>query len=72
MLSKAINVASENKVAAKLLQVGGKIVTGDIKSKGKDLAKEQRKEQVKKKVGRVEEKLNLLKQREENNGRMPV
>lgn len=65
LLSKAIDVANEQKVAAKLLSVGGKLSTADIKSKGKELAKEIRKDQVKKKVGRVEQKLIRLKAEEE-------
>jgi len=65
LLSKAIHVANEQKVAAKLLSVGGKLSTSDIKSKGKELAKEIRKDQVKKKVGRVEQKLINLKAQEE-------
>jgi hypothetical protein len=65
LLSKAIHVANEQKVAAKLLSVGGKLSTTDIKSKGKELAREIRKEQVKKKVGRVEQKLINLKAEED-------
>ena len=65
ILSKAISVASEKKVAAKLLQAGGKITTNDIKAKGKELARELRRALVKKKVGRVEAKLNELKRIEE-------
>jgi hypothetical protein len=64
-LSKAIDISNEKKVAAKLLQGGGKLTTSDIKSKGKELAKELRRNLLKKKVGRVEQKLNELKKAEE-------
>lgn len=66
LLSKEINKASEQKVAAKLIQVGGKITTNDIKMRGKELSKELRKNEVKKKIGRVEAKLNNLIDIEEN------
>lgn len=62
ILSKAIDKSNEQKVAAKVLQGGGKIATKDILQRGKELNKEQRRSQVKKKLGRVEEKLKSLKE----------
>jgi hypothetical protein len=60
VLSKAIAVSSEGKVAAKLLQAGKTLSkVKDALMKGKELNKEKRREQVKKKVGRTEE--NYLK-----------
>lgn len=59
-LSKAIDKANEKKVAAKLIQSGGKISTIDIKAGGKEFSKEQRRQQVKRKLTRVEEKLKEL------------
>ena len=60
LLSKAIDKANEAKCAAKLLQSGGLLTTlRDTTEKGKDLNKEKRRAQVKKKVGRVEEKQEL-------------
>eukprot|EP00600_Ochromonadales_sp_CCMP1393_P007377 CAMPEP_0174959622 /NCGR_PEP_ID=MMETSP0004_2-20121128/3278_1 /TAXON_ID=420556 /ORGANISM="Ochromonas sp., Strain CCMP1393" /LENGTH=101 /DNA_ID=CAMNT_0016207959 /DNA_START=144 /DNA_END=449 /DNA_ORIENTATION=+ len=67
-LSKAINKASEQKVAAKLIQDGSKLQSTDLMQKGKELSREQRRAQVKKKVGRVEQKLNELKARSEMDG----
>lgn len=66
VLSKAIHKSNEQKVAAKLLQAGGKISMSDIKSKGKELAKEIRRDQVKRKLSKIEEKINEL-EKEENN-----
>jgi hypothetical protein len=61
ILTKAIDKANEAKCAAKLLQSGGMLATlRDATEKGKDLNKEKRRAQVKKKVGRVEEKLKEL------------
>ena len=45
-LSKAIDVSNEQKVAAKLLQGGGKLKTADILARGKELAKDNRRSQV--------------------------
>ena len=54
ILTKAIGVANEKKVAAKLIQNGGKVTTSDIKAKGKELAKDLNRQRVVKKVGRLE------------------
>jgi len=67
-LSKAIDKANEQKVAAKLLQNGGLMKTADLIAKGKELSKEQRRKQVKKKLTRVEEKLKTLKEKAEKEG----
>ena len=62
ILSKAIDQANEAKCAAKLLQSGGMLATlKDTTMKGKDINKEKRRAQVKKKLGRVAEKLKELK-----------
>ena len=61
-LSKAIAKASEAKVAAKLFQGGGRIGLSDITQKGKELNKEMRRNQVKKKLTKVEEKLKILQE----------
>ena len=66
--TQAIGKANEQKVAAKLLQGGGKITTKDILQRGKELNREQRRSQVKKKLTRVEEKLEVLKQKAANEG----
>lgn len=63
-LSKAIAAASEQKVAAKLIQSGGKAKTNDIMQKGKELSKEQNRQRLTKKVGRVEQKLKVLEEKE--------
>ena len=60
--SKAIAKASEAKVAAKLFQGGGRIGLSDITQKGKELNKEMRRNQVKKKLTKVEEKLKILQE----------
>lgn len=65
VLTKAIGVANEQKVAAKLIQNGGKVTTADIKAKGKELARDLNRQRVTKKVGRVEQKLNALKKQDE-------
>lgn len=64
-LSKAIDKANEVKVAAKLLQAGGKLGLNDVKQKGKDMARDIRRQQLKKKVSKVEERLEELKKKEE-------
>ena len=66
-LSRAIDKANEQKVAAKAIQDGGRMGLKDIMQKGKELNKEQKRSLVKRKVGRVEEKLNKLKAAEEDN-----
>lgn len=69
-LSKAIDKASEQKCAAKFLQGGGKLGLKDVMQAGKELNKEKRRSMVKKKVGRVEEKLNVLKAKMEQDGKV--
>jgi hypothetical protein len=61
-LSKAIDKASEQKVAAKVIQGGGRLGLQDVMQKGKELNRETKRSMVKKKIGRVEEKLNQLKE----------
>ncbi len=71
-LSKAIDKASEQKVAAKFIQGGGKLGLKDVMQAGKDLNKEKRRSMVKRKVGRVEEKLNALKAKSEMDGKISL
>lgn len=71
-LSKAIDKASEQKVAAKFIQGGGKLGLKEVMQAGKDLNKEKRRSMVKRKVGRVEEKLNALKAKKEMDGKAGV
>lgn len=67
-LSKAIGKASEQRVAAKVIQDGVKLKLTDILQKGKELNREERRKMLKKKVGRVEEKLRELEKRAEEEG----
>jgi len=67
-LSKEIDRANEKKMAAKIIQDGGLLTTTDLKAKGKELNREQRRQQVKKKLTRVEEKLVSLKAKAEQAG----
>ena len=61
-VSKAIAKKSESIVASKLFQGGGKIThIKDTAQKGKELNKEKKRDMLKKKLSRVEEKLNVLK-----------
>jgi thiamine kinase-like enzyme len=69
-LTQAINKSNEQKVAARLIQSGNKIATTDILQKGKELSKKQRRDQVKKKVSRVEEKLQALHAAAEKSGKI--
>jgi hypothetical protein len=71
-LSKAIDKASEQKMAAKFIQGGGKLGLKDVMQAGKDLNKEKRRSMVKRKIGRVEEKLNVLKAKSEMDGKISV
>lgn len=71
-LSKAIDKASEQKVAAKFVQGGGKLGLKEVMQAGKDLNKEKRRSQVKRKVGRVEEKLKALQAKKELDGKAGV
>lgn len=65
-LSRAIAKASEQRVAAKLIQDGGRISLSDVMQKGKELNREKKRDQVKKKLGRVAEKLKVLKSKVED------
>ncbi len=62
-LSRAIDKASEQKVAAKVIQDGGKLKLADVVQKGKELNREERRKMLKKKVGRVQEKLQELEEK---------
>ena len=64
-LSKAIAKASEQKVAAKLIQDGAKLTMTDLKAKGKELNRQQRRDQLKKKVTRVDEKIAKIVEKQE-------
>lgn len=68
-LTQAINKSNEQKIAAKVIQGGTKMKTSDIMQRGKELSREQKRSMVKKKVSRVEEKLNALKDAAEKSGR---
>ena len=59
-LSKEIARASESKVAAKLLQNGSKLNMNDLMSKGKEINREKRRNELKKKVSKVDQKINRL------------
>lgn len=63
-LSRAIDKSNEQKVAAKFLQGGGKLLMTDLTQKGKEMNKDIRRSQVKKKLGRVEEKLKELEKKQ--------
>lgn len=65
-VSKAICKKGEQKMAGKLIQAGGKLTTSDLHQKGKELNRDNRRNIVKKKLSRVEEKLNILKTKAEN------
>lgn len=67
-LTKAISKSVEQKVAAKLIQGGGKLGLKDIMQKGKELSRDLRRKQVKRKKSRMEEKLLELKQLAERDG----
>eukprot|EP01040_Poterioochromonas_malhamensis_P001534 gene1534-1624_t len=67
-LSKAIAKSCEQKIAAKAIADGGKMVLTDILQKGKELNRELKRSQLKKKVGRVQEKLNELERKAEEKG----
>jgi len=67
-LSKAIGKASEQKVAAKVIADGGKIKLSDVLQKGKEMNREVRRKLLKKKVGRVAEKLKELEEKAEQQG----
>ncbi len=68
-ISREIGKSAEQKTAAKFIQGGGKLGTlKDVMQKGKELSKEMRRNQVKKKLTRVEEKLQSLKEKAEREG----
>lgn len=67
-LSKAIGKANEQKVASKVIQDGGKIKLNDVLQKGKEMNRDLKRKMLKKKVGRVEEKLKQLEQKAEQQG----
>jgi hypothetical protein len=67
-LSRAIDKASEQRVASKVIQDGGKIGLNDVLQKGKELNREHKRKMLKKKVGRVHEKLKALEEKAEAEG----
>lgn len=67
-LSKAIAKSCEQKIAAKAVADGSKMVLTDILQKGKELNREEKRKQLKKKVGRVQEKLQELERKAEEKG----
>ena len=67
-LNKAIAKSCEQKIAAKAIGDGGKLILKDVIQKGKELNRELKRNQVKKKVGRVQEKLNQLEREAEEKG----
>jgi imidazoleglycerol phosphate synthase glutamine amidotransferase subunit HisH len=68
LLSKAIDKANEQKMAAKALQSGVRVGMKDLLTKGKELNRESKRKLLKNKVGRVEEKLKELEQKAEATG----
>lgn len=71
-LSKAIDKASEQKVAAKFIQGGGKLGLKEVMQAGKDINKEKRRSMVKRKVGRVEAKLKILQEKADTDGKVSL
>jgi hypothetical protein len=69
-LSKAIDKSNEQKMAAKVVQDGGKLKTTDLLQRGKELNRENRRAQVKKKLTRVEEKLKSIRETAEKQGKI--
>lgn len=67
-LTKEIGKDIERKVASKLIQGGGRLELKDVYQKGKEINKELRRNEVKKKLTRVEEKLKELKEKAEREG----
>jgi hypothetical protein len=63
-LSKAIARKSEAGCASKLFQDGGKITIKDTTQAGKEINREKRRDQVKKKLSRIEEKLQVLQKKD--------
>lgn len=64
-LTKAINKLGQQKVAGKLIQDGGKLTSSDLMKEGKELNREIRRNELKKKDGRVLEKLKILESKME-------
>ena len=65
-VSRAIDMASEAKVAAKLQQSGSGLQTlKDVQKKGKDINRDKKRTELKKREGRVEQKLKELKVQQE-------
>lgn len=64
-LTRAINKQGQQRVAGKLIQDGGKLTASDLVKEGKELNREQRRNELKKKVGRVQEKLKILESKME-------
>ena len=62
-LSKEIAKASEGKVAAKLLQDGAKLKMNDLVSKGKEINRDKRRDELKKKVSKTDEKIRKLEEK---------
>ena len=60
-IGKAIDKKNEQSIAAKVLQAGGRLGQTDLISKGKEFNRDRRRLDLKKKVGKVEQKLNSLK-----------
>ncbi len=69
-LTRAIDKANEQKVAAKLIQDGGRVKLTDVMKVGKDLNREKRRDLVKKKLTRVEDKLKTLRAKAEMEGKL--
>ena len=69
-LTKAIDKSNTEKVAAKLIQDGGRVSLLDIMKGGKDINREKRRDQVKKKLTRVEDKLKQLREKAESEGKL--
>ncbi len=67
-LTRAIDRSNEQKVAAKLIQDGGRVKLLDIMQRGKEMNREKRRSEVKKKETRVEFKLKQLKEKAESEG----
>lgn len=67
-ITKAIGKSIEQKIAAKVIQGGTKLELNDVMKKGKQLNREINRSQVKKKLTRVEEKLQALKTKAEEQG----
>eukprot|EP00640_Fibrocapsa_japonica_P006053 CAMPEP_0113936266 /NCGR_PEP_ID=MMETSP1339-20121228/3218_1 /TAXON_ID=94617 /ORGANISM="Fibrocapsa japonica" /LENGTH=120 /DNA_ID=CAMNT_0000938677 /DNA_START=31 /DNA_END=393 /DNA_ORIENTATION=+ /assembly_acc=CAM_ASM_000762 len=60
-ISRAINKKNEQATAAKALQSGAHLNITDVKTSGKELVKEIRRNMLKKKSSRIEEKLEKAK-----------